>query len=190
MRLLLLAALLIGLLPAPSAADASGPGVVWDANRVPVTDHLPAWWEPYVRQAVADWNAAMPPRAPEFVYRRGAEKTCNEVGNKPPEGTIAVCLWRDASASGQTWVAYKEHVALYAKVYVAPWADQWPEQTLCHELGHAFTWMNDDYGARPDTSCVQGWLLAPGDYDRDYAREVYRRHRDRLSRRRAALDAS
>ena len=38
------------------------------------------------------------------------------------------------------------------------------------------TGIGDNYGTRPDTSCVWGDLSAPGSFDAQYARKVYKQH--------------
>jgi hypothetical protein len=45
--------------------------------------------------------------------------------------------------------------------------------TVCHELMHAVTGINDRYHRRPQRSCVWGSPPTPGRFDVVYARNVY-----------------
>ena len=55
------------------------------------------------------------------------------------------------------------------------WGMDFHRNTSCHEFGHSLSWVNDNYGAQPD-SCVQGDLPYPGSWDEWYLKKTYRKH--------------
>ena len=55
------------------------------------------------------------------------------------------------------------------------------DNVVCHEFMHATTGIPDNYGARPDTSCVWGDLSAPGSFDAQYAHQVYKQKDQKAS---------
>lgn len=171
------ALLLLVLLLIPGEVMAKGNA--WHRKTVAVNDYTSPAYQPYVAEMVAAFNAMLPKRAPKLIYRAHSERPCAQLARANEEGAIMVCL------SGGEW----DYTTAHAKDGEIAWAkvvligDDPPEgrhATICHELMHAVTDVDDNYlDPHLETSCVQGATTFPGSWDKAYARKIYKKARHR-----------
>lgn len=162
-----------------------GGGAVWTARRVTVRIYTSEAWRPLVLQSVADLNAIMPRRGPKLRPRLMGEHSCEWVRKQRyRQPTITICSVPPPSGFwGSTALTPHHHTVKRemgrVKLIGHPGHDdrslEWHQNTACHELMHAISWVNDNYGSEPE-SCVQGELPHPGAWDRAYLQKVYRKH--------------
>jgi hypothetical protein len=139
-------------------------------------------WTPLIIGTVEEFNAVKPPTAPRLIYQAAAGDTDSlDLGdrvwdlsgiiicdtyrpedfpddpNAPADGWGGVAQMRDADT---IVIALNNAVpeGYYLPIEVA-------DNTVCHEMMHAYTFVEDDYGADPLGSCVWGDLLSPGPTD-------------------------
>lgn len=139
-------------------------------------------WSPVIRETVREFNVARPTSAPFLVYVAVPESAdCLDL---PPEvfalDGIVVCDTSRPDEAPHTsdapevgWLGVAQMRDSDTTVIVlnnlspdgafAPAAED--ENTVCHELMHAYTSVEDDYDADPTGSCVWGALLEPGPTD-------------------------
>lgn len=184
-RLMKLLLVLVVLLMGTEAADAMERGIggaVWQKT-IHVYDYTSAAWDGVIAQTVADANAILPKRAPQVVYHRMAEATCDVVP-KHRRG-ITVCSggemwWKQVPAfaeSGNFAEFYPhKHVTSRSTVYLTEGG--WNRaKVACHELiGHAILGILDDYDSKtPGESCVHASAEKPGTWDAAVARWLYKK---------------
>jgi uncharacterized membrane protein YgcG len=153
-------------------------GAVWTSNSVGVYDYTSAAWRPIVEMTVGEFNAMLPARAPSLLYLVMGETPCDQISEQLHRGGIVVCnapMLASGDELGRT-VFYVSQGQLSRVRITLPEATNagLRDNVVCHEFMHATTGIADNYGARPDTSCVWGDLSAPGSFDAQYAHQVYK----------------
>ena len=161
-----------------SAATVLAAGAVWTSKSVGVYDYTTAAWRPIVETTVAEFNAMLPARAPSLVYHVMGESPCDQISEQLHRGGIVVCnapMLASGDELGRT-VFYTSQGQLSRVRITLPEATNQAlrDNVVCHEFMHATTGIPDNYGARPDTSCVWGNLSAPGSFDAQYAHQIYK----------------
>jgi len=122
-------------------------------------------WDGVVATAVGQFNALHISGMPKIRYRRGAAAAC-------PEYRISVCALRPDSPYGGITYARKHRARVMLTDF--PSTPEWKANAACHELMHVLVPdLPDNYGARPDTSCLWGSLGAPGSWDIKKLRHRY-----------------
>ena len=163
-----------------SAPTVLASGAVWTSKSVGVYDYTTAAWRPIVETTVAEFNAMLPARAPSLFYQVMGETPCDQISEQLHRGGIVVCnapMLASGDELGRTVFFVSQGQLSRVRITL-------PEATIaglrdnvvCHEFMHATTGIPDNYGARPDTSCVWGRLSAPGSFDAQYARKLYKDH--------------
>lgn len=151
-RLLLL--ILAVALCMPALADAR---VQHARDTLVIVDRTSDAWAGVIAETVADFNAVMPPTGPILVYQREAHVACATTtvcsGNLGPE-YLGLAWWYPGQPYGHIQVT--DTRPLNAKGM---------EAVACHEFMHILVHIGDNYGARPNDSCVWGWLSDPGQWD-------------------------
>ena len=151
---------------------------VWTSNSVGVYDYTSAAWRPIVAATVEEFNAMLPERAPSLFYRVIGETPCDQISPQLHRGGIVVCTAPTLSSDdelGLTEFFVNQGQISRVRITLPEATDPGlRDNVVCHEFMHATTGIRDNYGARPDTSCVWGDLSAPGSFDAQYARKVYK----------------
>jgi hypothetical protein len=160
-----------------SSATVLASGAVWTSKSVGVYDYTSALWRPIVEMTVGEFNAMLPARAPSLLYQVMGETPCDQISEQLHRGGIVVCnapMLASGDELGRT-VFYVSQGQLSRVRITLPEATiaGLRDNVVCHEFMHATTGISDNYGARPDTSCVWGDLRAPGAFDAQYAHQVY-----------------
>jgi len=167
-------AALVLLASAPMVLAAPPPS---PSKSVGVYDYTTAAWRPIVETTVAEFNAMLPARAPSLFYQVMGETPCDQISEQLHRGGIVVCnapMLASGDELGRTVFFVSQGQLSRVRITL-------PEATIaglrdnvvCHEFMHATTGIPDNYGARPDTSCVWGNLSTPGSFDAQYAHQVY-----------------
>jgi hypothetical protein len=165
---------LLALLLAPTEV-LSGPPI-WTNETVRVLDYTTAKWDGMVAGMVDEFNVMLPDTAPDLVYRRMAERSCEDLGNRTFVGAIVVCSVPTATFVGMTGIWTGRSTMLDTRILLNDRRflnERFATNTVCHELMHAVTGIRDNYDRRPKSSCVWGNLPTPGRFDAAYARKVY-----------------
>ena len=168
--------LLVGLLLVVLSAIAPAVSAVWRVESVRVPDYTTPQWEGMVEGMVEEFTTMLPETAPRLVYRRKPERSCDDLPRRVATGTIIVCSTANASFVGWTRMwgdgtgIYRSHIVLNDAAFGTR---RYATNTICHELMHAITGIDDNYDRRPATSCVWGDLAKPGRFDVAYAAKVY-----------------
>ena len=161
-----------------SRAGDGGRGVAWTSRTVTVRIYTTVNWHPLIERSIADFNAIMPRRGPRLVMKVQGERSCawvkRQTFRKP---TITMCSQPDGNGAG--WAVYRvDHGTLAGqRVWITLVGDpghdryQGHQNTVCHELMHAVSGVNDGWGE--PRSCVRGDLDAPGAWDVAYLERVY-----------------
>lgn len=134
----------------------------WGARTVRVIDATDASWQPFVREAVAQFNAQRPPGAPLLRHETGSPRDCYE------KKAIVLCLAPAADLAPAVGKAThgltRRGTFMDATVFFADSVT--PGVTLaCHELFHAYTAAK--HGAWVD--------VHPCPYDAQIVRDLYER---------------
>src|SRR5215216_2349896 len=168
-----------------SAATVLAAGAVWTSNSVGVYDYTSAAWRPIVEMTVGEFKAMLPARAPSLLYQVMTETPCDQISEQLHRGGIVVCnapMLASGDELGPTVFFVSQGQLSRVRITL-------PEATIaglrdnvvCHEFMHATTGIPDNYGARPDTSCVWGNLSAPGSFDAQYAHQIYKQKDQKVS---------
>lgn len=164
--------------------EAGGGGAVWTSKRVTVRVYTSEAWRPIVQQTIREYNAIMPQRGPRLRVKMQQQRSCQWVRKQRfKQPTIAVCSLDETWYAGSTVLGTHRHTVkrdvAWVQLVGQPGQDgvdlDEHRNTSCHEMGHALSWVNDNYDADRD-SCVQGDLPYPGSWDADYLRKTYRKH--------------
>jgi hypothetical protein len=163
-----------------SAATVLAQGAVWTSKSVGVYDYTSAAWRPIVETTVAEFNAMLPARAPSLNYQAMAETPCSQISQQLHRGGIVVCTAPSLAADDERGrTEYFVTQGRLSRVRILLSEASSPllhDNTVCHEFMHATTGIPDNDFARPDTSCVWGDLSAPGSFDAQFARKLYKDH--------------
>ena len=153
---------------------------VWTSNSIGVYDYTSAAWRPIVAATVEEFNAMLPAQAPSLFYRVIGETPCDQISPTLHRGGIVVCttpLLSSGAERGRTEFYVNQGQLSRVRISLAEETNrELRDNTVCHEFMHATTGIPDNEGALPDTSCVWGDLSAPGSFDAQYARKVYKDH--------------
>jgi hypothetical protein len=168
-----------------SAATVLAAGAVWTSKSVGVYDYTTAAWRPIVEMTVGEFNAMLPARAPSLSYQVMGETPCDQISEQLHRGGIVVCNAPTLASSdelGRT-VFYVSEGQLSRVRVTLPEATNptLRDNVVCHEFMHATSGIPDNYGTRPDTSCVWGDLSTPGAFDAQYAHQVYKQKDQKAS---------
>ena len=151
---------------------------VWTSNSVGVYDYTSAAWRPIVAATVEEFNSMLPTRAPSLFYRVIGETPCDQIDPQLHRGGIVVCTVPALASDeevGLTEFYVNQGQISRVRITLPEASDPGlRDNVVCHEFMHATTGIPDNYGARPDTSCVWGDLSAPGSFDAQYARKLYK----------------
>ena len=168
-----------------SASAQLAQGAVWTGKRVGVYDYTSAAWRPIVETTVAEFNAMLPRRAPQLRYQAMPEIPCAQISPGLHRGGIVVCTTPSLPSSdelGRTEFSVKQSQFSRARITLLEATNPARRDTIvCHEFMHATIGIRDNYDAFPDTSCVWGSLTAPGSFDAQYARKLYKKQADKSS---------
>lgn len=175
----LIGGLLALALPAwARASDRGGGGAAWPDRSVDVRVFSDAYGSPIIEEAVRQISRIMPARGPRLNLILSGPADCREVKERRySRPTITVC---DAPYEmDQTWLRSSGGEVKGGRAWVT--MDLWEyggieadQNTACHELMHAVSWV-DDNGAgvdKPD-SCVHGLRPTPGPWDKAFLAKVY-----------------
>ena len=151
---------------------------VWTTNSVGVYDYTSAAWRPIVAATVEEFNAMLPAQAPSLYYRVIGETPCDQIDPDLFRGGIVVCSAPALSSSDELGLTeFFVERGQISRVRITLSEEFDPtlrDNIVCHEFMHAITGIRDNYGALPDTSCVWGNLNAPGSFDVQYVRKLYK----------------
>ena len=151
---------------------------VWTTNSVRVYDYTSAAWRPVVAATVEEINAILPAKAPSLFYRVIGETPCDQIDPQLHRDGIVVCTTPAlASADELGLTEFFVERGQISRVRITLSEEFDPtlrDNIVCHEFMHAITGIRDNYGALPDTSCVWGNLNAPGSFDAQYVRKLYK----------------
>jgi len=151
---------------------------VWTTNSVGVYDYTSAAWRPVVAATVEEINAILPAKAPSLFYRVIGETPCDQIDPQLHRDGIVVCTTPALASADELGLTefFVERGQISRVRITLPEATNpgLRDNVVCHEFMHAATGIEDNYGARPDTSCVWGDLSAPGSFDAQYARKLYK----------------
>lgn len=181
MRILLIAALLLGVMALPVSASHDSRWT-WHKDTITLIDRTHGLND-YVAIKVAEYNAL--DAGFKIKYERGApDKGCRDTPKR--DGKIVVCNRAEVVCAGDVaprgctdlWLKRTndgERKITAAKVILeaASWSTPggWGDIYGCHEIGHALG-LNHDYGS-PDT-CMGQERDTPGPHDADMLRKMYR----------------
>jgi hypothetical protein len=147
-------------------------------------------WTPLVIATIAEFNAVSPAAAPQLAYVAApGDADCLDITADVEDITgIIVCDtsrpeefpddpnapvdgWSGATGSidDDTTVIILNNI-IPGDVYRP---DSWGDNTVCHEMMHAYTGVADSYGSDLSGSCVWGYLLSPGPTDLRLMQELY-----------------
>jgi hypothetical protein len=162
--------LLIALALTPEATMAAR----WEKATVSVWDFTPEEWRPYVQATVDDFNANLPPGAPELAYVPMGELPCDALPKYGKMGGVSVCAGRGDLGRSTTNTIAVDRTLLRAKIMLDPADVSRLAMNSCHEMTHAVLDTPDNYSLpHLDDSCVQGLLDHLGPWDIAYAAQVY-----------------
>jgi hypothetical protein len=168
-----------------SAPTVLAAGAVWTSKSVGVYDYTSAVWRPIVAATVEEFNAMLPARGPRLHYQVVGETPCDQISQQLHQRGIAVCTAPMLSSDnelGRTEFYVSQGQLSRVRITLPETTNPGlRDNVVCHEFMHATTGIPDDYGARPDTSCVWGDLSAPGSFDAQFARKAYKDHHDASS---------
>jgi hypothetical protein len=160
-------------------------GAVWTACASGSTTTRARRGDPIVETTVAEFNAMLPRRAPQLRYQAMPEIPCAQISPGLHRGGIVVCTTPSLPSSdelGRTEFSVKQSQLSRARITLLEATNPARRDTIvCHEFMHATTGIRDNYDALPDTSCVWGSLTAPGSFDAQYARKLYKKQADKSS---------
>jgi hypothetical protein len=147
-------------------------------------------WSPLIIETVEEFNSASPASAPQLTYvAASGEADCLDLSPDVWDLTgIIICdtnrpqdypVNPNAPANGwagksrprddDTTVVVLNNVTPDG-ASVLEWA---ADNTVCHEMMHAYTFVDDAYGMDLSGSCVWGDLLSPGPTDIRLMRDAY-----------------
>ena len=172
---------------AASLETASGPEII---KVYDYTTTSAPFWTPIIKATVEEFNDARPPEAPLLVYSaESGSFDCLDLPQKVADlAGIIICdtsrpgeFPHDPNAPKQGWGGFTEPidddlVRIVLNSYV-PEDSYLPaegvDNTVCHEMMHAYLkGVEDDYDSDAN-SCVWGNMLAPGPTDNRLMREKW-----------------
>ena len=146
-------------------------GKIWEDKKVPVYDY--SGW-PEVPQTVAEFNAVLPKKAPSLAYQAKGVLDCSQVPQHKDAITVCSVPSVDGKWGHTRWASRGRYLQRSIISLSNEVGQHHRANNVCHEFMHAVTNIPDNYGALPDTSCVWGNLSAPGPFDSEYMRKVYK----------------
>lgn len=155
---------------------------IWGGKRVSVWDYTLAPWRPHVAAMVDHFNALGVSRLPRLEYVPMREAGYEVLSRKDlARRGILIAVAPSDRVQGVGHVSYElARAGRFLRCHLLLSDAHPPDRApLCHEFMHALTMM-DDRPERPlpQSSCIWGYLRAPGEFDRQYLRTIYRQLRD------------
>jgi hypothetical protein len=140
-------------------------------------------------EMVNQFNAAMPPKGPIFIYTRLPDQVCG-AAITICSGDITLVTHDGRHPIGLTWPGESTGHARVVLDQVDPRMDpfaarQW---VLCHEMMHAATGIGDNEGAVPDDSCMWGWRTNLGSFDVHLLYQTYGDGSDYVKHRKKEME--
>lgn len=151
-----------------------GNGNEWDRDTVSVEIYADPRFVPLITARYAAIEGSHP-QMPHFVMKPKTPKPCSKVKvSELNNGVIAWCSIPE-EGGGTTLCEVANGEIRKCKVQVSDSdlaSPGYAENTVCHEMMHSITNVNDCYGCAAN-SCVHGYLQMPGPYDFQLITKVY-----------------